>query len=460
VTADGFCPSCGGGRTGFLRFCRTCGLDFEDLTVQPSAPAAGAQWVAPPVEPPPLVAPLAADATTTHRVAPSVTRGHSKRRLAVFGVVALLGIGAIGNALDPATSSSTPNDTTAVATATPAPATQRPAVTAAPVPAFAPTGETEAATLLRVVDGDTVRVMLDGEDTPVRYIGIDTPEPDDADPAQRALAAAATAANAALLEGQDLILERDVSDTDTFGRILRYVWVEGEGGLTLVNLELVRLGLAQASSYPPDVAYDDVFAEAEEAARSQALGFWAAPPTSVPPPPATVTIVDTPVLITADARERFEGGRGSHTWSAVGFAGDRVTVRWLANASAESDCRVEWRLDPTGDSAIVNSTIRVSAGGEDTGNRRYDTPVDGAVLRVESTCARWAISMEGYETAPAATSAGGNCDRSYPDLCVPRYPPDLDCSWVYARGESHIAVRGADPHGFDGNDDGVGCESP
>ena len=40
------------------------------------------------------------------------------------------------------------------------------------------------------------------------------------------------------------------------------------------------------------------------------------------------------------------------------------------------------------------------------------------------------------------------------------FPPDIDCSWVYAQGASHITVRGSDPHGFDGNNDGVGCESP
>ena len=172
-----------------------------------------------------------------------------------------------------------------------------------------------------------------------------------------------------------------------------------------------------------------------------------------------MTVVDTPQLITTDERVRFEGGRGQHTWTDVAFAGDRVTMRWLANASEQDGCRVAWRLEPT-DAEAINSTIRADAGDDVTGSRRYDTPFDAAVLTVESGCARWAISMQGYETAPAATSAGGNCDPSYPDLCVPRYPPDLDCSWVYERGESHITVRGSDPHGFDGNDDGVGCESP
>lgn len=393
--------------------------------------------------------------------------GRSTRRWATYLVAAIVGVAAIGTVLgqsdggSPAATDRAPDPSGDAIRQTPPPpiATVGPVTTMAPPPALAPTGATEVATLVRVVDGDTIRVLLDGTDTPLRYIGIDTPEPDDEDPAQRALADAATAANAALLDGHDLILERDVSETDGFGRILRYVWVDDGDDLTLINLELVRQGLARASSYPPDIARDDVFAAAQADARSLAIGLWASRPTTPPPPPATVTVVDTPILIGSDGRQRFEGGRGIATWSALAFGADRVTVRWIAAASADRDCRVEWRLEPT-DHADISSTIRVDAGDDVSGNRRYDTPFRAAALEVESACARWAISMEGYETAPASTSGGGDCDESYPDLCVPRYPPDLDCSWVYDRGESHITVRGADPHGFDGNDDGVGCERP
>lgn len=49
-----------------------------------------------------------------------------------------------------------------------------------------------------------------------------------------------------------------------------------------------------------------------------------------------------------------------------------------------------------------------------------------------------------------------SCDRSYPTVCIPPAPPDLDCGQITAR---RFAVRGADPHGFDRNHDGVGCES-
>ena len=49
-----------------------------------------------------------------------------------------------------------------------------------------------------------------------------------------------------------------------------------------------------------------------------------------------------------------------------------------------------------------------------------------------------------------------NCDPSYPTVCIPKYPPDLDCGEISFR---RFQVTGSDPHGFDGDNDGIGCES-
>jgi len=49
-----------------------------------------------------------------------------------------------------------------------------------------------------------------------------------------------------------------------------------------------------------------------------------------------------------------------------------------------------------------------------------------------------------------------NCDPSYPDVCIPSPPPDLDCGDV---SEKNFKVKGSDPHGFDRDNDGIGCES-
>jgi micrococcal nuclease len=59
--------------------------------------------------------------------------------------------------------------------------------------------------------------------------------------------------------------------------------------------------------------------------------------------------------------------------------------------------------------------------------------------------------------APAPTAApAADCHPSYPDVCIPPAPPDLDCPEIPYR---QFTVVGADPHGFDGDRDGIGCES-
>lgn len=59
--------------------------------------------------------------------------------------------------------------------------------------------------------------------------------------------------------------------------------------------------------------------------------------------------------------------------------------------------------------------------------------------------------------APARTNAvGGGCDAAYPTVCIPSAPPDLDCSDIpYRRFE----VLPPDPHHFDGDRNGIGCQS-
>ena len=72
-----------------------------------------------------------------------------------------------------------------------------------------------------------------------------------------------------------MVLERDVSETDRFGRLLRYVWLRAGGTWRFVNLELVRDGFAHAGTYPPDVRWTDVLRAAERDAREHERGLWA-----------------------------------------------------------------------------------------------------------------------------------------------------------------------------------------
>ena len=80
----------------------------------------------------------------------------------------------------------------------------------------------------------------------------------------------ATAFNRRLVEGRKVNLERDVSNQDRFGRLLRFVYADG----ILVNAELVREGYARAKVYPPDTRYAQCFAALEQEAREAGKGLW------------------------------------------------------------------------------------------------------------------------------------------------------------------------------------------
>ena len=133
-----------------------------------------------------------------------------------------------------------------------------------------PAAQTEAQ-VTEVVDGDTIKVTVDGQSYTLRYIGIDTPETVHPDKPVEWMGPEASAANRRLVEGQTVYLEKDVSDTDRYGRLLRYVYLAD--GL-VVNAELVRLGYAHASTYPPDVKHQDVLLNMQREAREAGRGLW------------------------------------------------------------------------------------------------------------------------------------------------------------------------------------------
>jgi endonuclease YncB( thermonuclease family) len=189
-----------------------------------------------------------------------------------------------------------------------------------------PTGSYEWKIVHYVVDGDTIDVedLYSGVIERVRLIGIDTPEAGQCyfDNARQRLIE--------LVLDKVVRLERDISDTDQYGRLLRYVRVS-RSGYPLVNLTMVQEGYAYATPYPPDTLYADELQAAQDAAQAAGLGLW-------------------------------------------------------------SDC-----VDPE-----------------------------------------------------------PGCDPSYPTLCIPPPPPDLDCGDIPYR---RFTVLPPDPHGFDGNGDGIGCET-
>lgn len=196
-----------------------------------------------------------------------------------------------------------------------------------------PVENIETAKVVEIVDGDTIKVLLADKVYSVRYIGIDTPET-----GGEFYNSEATQKNTELVYGKVVSLVKDVSETDVYGRLLRYVIVDN----SFVNHELVLNGYARASSYPPDTACDQGLKVAEQTAQTALIGIWQSP-TQQP----------------------------------------------------------QFLVLPT-------------------------------------------------------DSISGNCDPSYPGVCIPPSPPDLDCKDISYR---RFQVLPPDPHRFDGDDDGIGCES-
>lgn len=122
----------------------------------------------------------------------------------------------------------------------------------------------EYASVTFVIDGDTIDVSIGGTPYRVRYIGINTPERD------QPCYTEATNANRALVEDQIVVLAKDVSETDQYGRLLRYIYV----GNTFVNGELVRAGWAEARRYEPDTSEYDFLNDLEGQAAQNNLGCW------------------------------------------------------------------------------------------------------------------------------------------------------------------------------------------
>jgi micrococcal nuclease len=127
-----------------------------------------------------------------------------------------------------------------------------------------PPATTDTVRVIEVIDGDTI--IIEG-DYYVRYIGMDTPE---LRPTTEAFATEAWQANRQLVEGKEVRLERDVSETDKYGRLLRYVWVDD----VMVNAELVRQGLALSKAYPPDTKYQYLLERMEREAWDAGRGMW------------------------------------------------------------------------------------------------------------------------------------------------------------------------------------------
>lgn len=216
-------------------------------------------------------------------------------------------------------------------------------VESSPAVTMPPAGQ--AAQVTNIVDGDTIDVRINGETYRLRYILIDTPE------RGQPYAAAATAANRRLVGGKTVYLVKDVSETDRYGRLLRYVYL-ADG--TFVNAELVRQGYAQIATFPPDVAKEAEIRAAQQEAIAAGRGLWAttaapATPTRRPvlPTPAPAATATSPTttggglrIIALDKRDEYAEIVNDGA-TAVDLAG------WMLRSErGEQDCPLHGVIEP------------------------------------------------------------------------------------------------------------------
>jgi micrococcal nuclease len=128
------------------------------------------------------------------------------------------------------------------------------------------------APVVRVVDGDTIEVLLDGRREDVRYIGVDTPETVKPETPVQCFGRRASDFNHALVERRRVRLVFGAERRDVYGRLLAYVYL----GDRFVNASLVRRGLARTLTIPPNDRFAGRFKRLEMGAARAGRGLWGA----------------------------------------------------------------------------------------------------------------------------------------------------------------------------------------
>lgn len=193
----------------------------------------------------------------------TITR-HPPRVLLLVAALAILGLGACAPSGSGDAGGTSPGSSTGRGRAS---ASSRP-----------PAGPASEGTVVRIVDGDTVVVRLDGGDETIRLIGIDTPETKKPNTPVECFGREATAHLQELLpKGTAVRVEPDVEARDRYDRLLAYLYRVDDG--RFVNLAMVADGFANQLTVPPNVAHEPEFRAAVREARDANRGLWGACPT-------------------------------------------------------------------------------------------------------------------------------------------------------------------------------------
>ncbi|SFE84840.1 thermonuclease family protein [Peptostreptococcus sp. D1] len=141
----------------------------------------------------------------------------------------------------------------------------------------------DEAKVVRVIDGDTIHISINGQTHKLRLIGVDTPETVHPNKPVEFYGKEASDFTKNSLADKTIYLQKDVSETDKYGRLLRYVWlerpssddpIEDEVVTKMYNAILVKNGYAHAYTYQPDSKYSTIFARLQHTARENNIGLW------------------------------------------------------------------------------------------------------------------------------------------------------------------------------------------
>lgn len=129
---------------------------------------------------------------------------------------------------------------------------------------------TARASVVRVIDGDTIEVRVGGRIEDVRYIGVDTPETVKPDTPVQCFGPRASRFNHRLMEGRRVRLVFGVERRDVYGRLLAYVYL----GHRFVNATLARRGLARTLTIAPNDRFAPLFRRLALRAARAGRGLW------------------------------------------------------------------------------------------------------------------------------------------------------------------------------------------
>jgi len=280
--------------------------------------------------------------------------------------------------------------------------------------------DVEEAEVVRLIDGDTLEVRIDGVSNRVRIYRADTPETQNKQECGGEEATAFAEYALSLNDDEDgkVFLERDKNSKDRYGRELAYVWFEVDDQPYMLNHVLINNGWADDVDYG-DRKYDKEFKAAETFAKRNNLGVWEicdgfGQPVPVVKAPTSVPRSQQPAQAPAPRDEQpVQEPRATQPVQ-------QQPIEQPAQApKVEQPTQEPQAEPPTAEPEYVDPDPEV--------------PV---------------------QEAPPASS----CDPSYPGVCIPPVSEagNLNCPDVpYV----DFTVLQPDPHGFDGNNDGLGCES-